>query len=294
MTESSTRVPGPAAAPAPVTLSQLARNVSFEVMPFAKTEGLVLEHVPTEVPLSITVTEAKGLEPTLALTERLTQQGYRATPHLAARLFTGDQQVAEVADRLTEAGVSSIFVIGGDAPEPAGEFTDARGLLDSLERQGRRFETVSIGGYPEGHAKIDDATLSEALRTKAPHANGLITQACFDAKVLGAWAADVARDGISLPIKVGLPGPVNRQKLIRISAGLGLGQSARFLAKQQNMVWRFLLPGAYDPMKLVKKLGAVTARTPTHISGLHLFTFNEVAGAERWRQRLLTATREGH
>ncbi|WP_326837718.1 methylenetetrahydrofolate reductase [Amycolatopsis rhabdoformis] len=268
------RRPGPA---------DVVRAMSYEVMPFRGTEQNVLEHVPPAVPLTVTVTDAKGLEPTLDLTERLLRHGYQVAPHLAARQFTDRAHVADVVARLDEAGARSVFVIGGDAPHPAGPFADAHSLLLAMAELGHPFTEVGIGGYPEGHANIPAAALDNALREKAPLATRVITQICFDAAATGAWAAGISASGVDLPVHIGLPGPVNRQKLVRISAGIGLGQSARFLRKQQNLVWRLLLPHGYEPTKLARRLAAV----PGNIAGLHVFTFNELAKTEAWRRELL-------
>ncbi|GHF49758.1 methylenetetrahydrofolate reductase (NADPH) [Amycolatopsis bartoniae] len=270
-------------------LAELVRTMSYEVMPFKNTERDVLEYVPTSVPLTVTVTEAKGIGTTLDLTERLLRHGYTVAPHLPARQFTDEAHVADVVARLTEAGVRSVFVVGGDAPEPAGRFDDAYSLLRAMAEIGHPFDEVGIGGYPEGHPKIPRETLDLALKQKAPLATRLLTQICFDANTTADWAAGLAADGLTLPVYVGMPGPVNRQKLMRISAGIGLGQSARFLQKQQSLLWRFLLPGGYDPTKLARRLGAAAARSDGNIRGLHIFTFNELRGTEEWRQRLLAA-----
>src|SRR3954470_14890046 len=135
--------------PAPAQRAALAealRNVSYEVLPFRSTEDKVLADVPRDVALTVTMTEAKGLGPTLELAGRLARHGYSIAPHLAARLVRDDAHLTDVVAQLREAGVDSAFVIGGDAPEPAGRFTDALGLLEALDELGRPFATVGIGG----------------------------------------------------------------------------------------------------------------------------------------------------
>jgi methylenetetrahydrofolate reductase (NADPH) len=160
-------------------------------------------------------------------------------------------------------------------------------LLAAMQALGHPFEEVGIGGYPEGHAAIPDDAIDLALKQKAPLATHIITQICFDADATAAWAARIAAAGIDLPVRVGMPGPVNRQKLVRISARLGLGQSARFLRKQQQLLWRFVLPGGYRPTRLARRLGAAVPAA-SNIHGLHIFTFNELHGTEQWRRRMLT------
>lgn len=268
-------------------LAAALRDATYEVLPFKSAEEKVLAHVPTDVALTVTTTEAKGLGPTTDLAIRLTAAGYRAAPHLAARLVRDRAHLTDLVAQLREAGVDRVFVIGGDAPEPAGEFTDALGLLEALDEMGRPFGTVGIGGYPEGHGSIADELIERALEAKAPHATQVITQLCFDAGTTVAWARTAHQRGVTLPVRVGIPGAISRQKLIRVSAGLGLGQSARFLKKQQTMFWRFFLPGGYSPDTLIKGLTPAFGRGDTGLEGLHVFTFNELDTTEAWRQRWL-------
>jgi methylenetetrahydrofolate reductase (NADPH) len=278
---------GTDAGPGQPGLVELVSSIGYEVMPFRNTAQAVLEHVPTTVPLTVTVTAAKGVDATLDLTERLLRQGYQVAPHLAARQLVDGAHVVDVVARLREAGTRSVFVIGGDAPEPAGAFPDAYSLLRAVAEAGHPFEEVGIGGYPEGHAAIPQEALDLAIRRKASLATRVLTQICFDAGATAGWAARLAASGVGLPVHVGIPGPVNRQKLLRISAGIGLGQSARFLQKQQNVLWRFLLPGGYDPTRLARRLATAVPKVDSNIRGLHVFTFNELQGTERWRRRLL-------
>lgn len=264
----------------------LLRDIGYEVIPLRSAEQAVLADVPTEIRLTVTATEARGLDATLDLTERLTGHGYSVAPHLPARQFIDRGHVRDVLARLREARVRSVFVIGGDVPKPVGAFSDAFALLQAMEAEGHPFEKVGIAGYPEGHALISQPALDLALKQKAPLATRIVSQICFDAAVTASWAARVAAAGIALPLYVGVPGPVSRQRLMRISAGIGLGQSARFLRKQQHLVWRLLRPGGYDPTRLVRRLAAAGAG---NVRGLHVFTFNQLHATETWRRELLAS-----
>ncbi|TQM45026.1 methylenetetrahydrofolate reductase [Pseudonocardia cypriaca] len=273
-------------------LVRALRNASYEVLPFKKTEAAVFEHVPPDVALTVTTTEAKGLGPTVDLAVRLSRHGYTAAPHLAARLVRDGAHLTDVVAQLREAGVSSVFVIGGDAAEPAGTFPDALSLLRGLDEIGHPFTTVGIGGYPEGHGHIPDDVVDKALEQKAPHATQVITQLCFDADTTVSWARSIQARGVALPVRVGIPGAVSRQKLVRITAGLGLGQSARFLKKQQSMLWRFFLPGGYSPDRLVRRLTPSFGDPGTNLAGFHVFTFNELEKTQTWRQEWLARLEE--
>jgi methylenetetrahydrofolate reductase (NADH) len=268
-------------------LADALRRVSYEVLPLKGTEEAVLAHVPPDVPLTVSTSHAKGPEPTVDLAVRLAGHGYSVAPHLAARQIRDGTQLSDLVGRLQAAGVDSAFVVGGDAPEPAGPFADALTLLGALDEIGHPFRRIGIAGYPEGHARIETGLLDRALDKKAPHATHVITQICFDADATVGWARQVQERGVELPIRVGVPGVVSRQKLVRISAGLGLGQSARFLLKQQSLFWRFFLPGGYHPGRLVRRLAPRLQQPDTHLDGFHFFTFNEVAATEAWRRSLL-------
>ncbi|GAY07977.1 methylenetetrahydrofolate reductase [Pseudonocardia sp. N23] len=190
-------------------LARALRRAGYEVLPFPSAHDKVLAHVPREVPLTITTTEAKGLEPTLDLAVRLRAAGYRVSPHLAARLVRDKEHLVDIVDRLRDGGVDGVFVIGGDAAEPVGDFPDALGLLEALGDIGHPFTTVGVGGYPEGHGAIPDAALAQALADKAPHATHVVTQLCFDAAATTRWARSTA-----LPVHVGVPGGYRADRLL--------------------------------------------------------------------------------
>ncbi|WP_146362633.1 methylenetetrahydrofolate reductase [Arthrobacter yangruifuii] len=272
------------------TLAALLDNISYEIMPFKTAKDKVVAEVPTSIPLTVTATGGKGLEPTLETAVYLQSRGYSVAPHIPARLVRDVEELDTVVRRLEAANIHRVFIIGGDIEEPAGEFHDAFGLLEALKDRGHHFTDVGIGGYPEGHALIDDAVLEQALSDKAPHATRVLTQICFDPRTFMDWGARIRRKGVDLPIYAGMPGPVSRQKLLRVSAGLGLGQSANFLKKQSNMFWRFFSPSGYEPTQLIKGLVQGLPSSEAAIRGFHIFTFNDLAQTEIWRRRMLEQT----
>lgn len=272
-------------------LARLLENIGYEVMPFKSAVSKVLADVPTDVPLTITATGGKGLEPTLSAAVELTQKGYAVAPHIPARLVAGPEELDQIVTRLEDAGVDRIFIVAGDAERPAGVFKDALDLVKALKERGHQFSNVGIGGYPEGHALLPNEKIDRAIHDKAPFADRILTQICFSSDTLLRWSSGLKAEGIDLPIFVGMPGPVSRQKLMRISAGLGLGQSANFLKKQQNMFWRFFSPSGYTPTKLIRGLVQDMAKFDTAITGFHIFTFNDLARTEAWRRDLIEQTK---
>jgi methylenetetrahydrofolate reductase (NADPH) len=258
----------------------------FELIPMEGARERAA-HLPKGAKVAITCSPSRGIESTLLLGEELAESGFRIVPHISARLVAGRTHLEEIVRRLNDLGVGEIFVIGGDARRPAGPFSGALELLSAMTDLGHDFEHVGIGGYPEGHPAIDDNTLLRALLDKQPFATYIVSQLCFDPGAILDWVAEIRRRGIELPVYVGLPGVVERKRLLRVSLKIGVGDSARFLTKYTSVLTRLLKPGGYSPDELVKKLGPYVGDRDYNIAGFHIYTFNQVESTEKWRQQIL-------
>jgi methylenetetrahydrofolate reductase (NADPH) len=264
----------------------------FELIPMEGAIGRTAD-LPEGAKVAISCSPTWGIEGTLLLGEELLDRGYEIVPHLAARLVADSVHLEEIVRRLEDLNVEEVFVIGGDAREPAGRFSSALELLSAMADVGHRFEQVGIGGYPEGHPSIDDKALERALLDKRPFADYIVSQMCFDPGVILDWVTDIRRRGVELPVYVGIPGVVEWKKLLRISLKIGVGDSARFLTKHTNLVARFLKPGGYDPEGLVRWLAPYVGERDCDIAGLHIYTFNQVQSTEEWRRSMLDLERAG-
>jgi len=268
-------------------IAPLLRRARYEVLPTASAERAVLDFVPRDVVVTVTASPTKGLEPTLGLAERLAAASYGVVPHLSARLVRGPSHLAEIVARLTAAGIDDVFVPAGDADAPAGEFSSALELLERLTEMGNPFSRVGITGYPETHPKIEDDVTVQAMWDKRRHATYIVSNLCFDPVVLRQWIGRVRRRGVTLPLLVGLAGPVERTKLMQMATKVGIEDSARFLARHTSTFLRLSAPGVYQPERLLSRLATTLAAPENGVDGLHIFTFNQVRRAQEWRQALL-------
>jgi methylenetetrahydrofolate reductase (NADPH) len=259
-------------------------------MPTRGTEHAVLDWVPRDVTVTITASPTKGLDQTLDLTERLIAAGYQVVPHISARLVRDRAHLGDVVARLVAAGVDDVFVPAGDADPPAGDFTSALDLLERLAELGNPFGRVGITGYPETHPKIDDDVTVQAMWDKRRHATYIVSNLCFNPAVLRKWISRIRRRGVTLPLLVGLAGPVERTKLMGMAAKIGVADSARFLAGHSSALFWLSAPAAYRPERLLGPLGHILADPASLVEGLHIFTFNQIEQTEAWRQRLLAQT----
>jgi methylenetetrahydrofolate reductase (NADPH) len=247
----------------------------------------VLESAPRQVTITVTASPARGLEPTLALTERLSAHGYRTVPHLSARLVRDQAHLAEIVARLTAAGVDDVFVPAGDADPPAGCFHSALALLEELTAMGRPFARVGITGYPQSHPKIVDDITVQAMWDKRHHASYIVSNLCFDPATLQKWISRIRQRGITLPLLVGLAGPLDRARLLKMAAVSGVAESARFLTGHAEWFVRLGVPGGYSPDRLLDRAGTALAEPGAAVEGLHVFTFNQVRQTEQWRSALV-------
>jgi len=268
-------------------LAEFLRHPGYEVIPLAGVEESVVEHVPRDIALTVTASPGKGMPTTMDLAERLAARGFRVAPHLSARIIRDRSELGEILQRLRVAGIRDAFVVAGDVEEPAGEFEGAAGLLLAMSEIGHDLDEVGITGYPESHPKISDEVTIQAMFKKAPYATYIISQICFDPAVTTEWSRQVWLRGVKLPIRVGMPGYVNRQKLMRISTSIGLGESARFLKRQRNWLLKLFLPGGYSPERLIRGLKPGFVDPDSNIQGLHIYTFNELEMTEAWRREML-------
>jgi methylenetetrahydrofolate reductase (NADPH) len=271
-------------------VAPLLRAPRYEVFPGAGTEQAVLEWVPRELTVTVTASPARGLEPTLDLATSLAGHGYTAVPHVTARLVRDDAHLADIVARLTAAGISDIFVPGGDADPPAGRFHSALELLEQLAEMGRPFTRVGITGYPETHPKIDDDITIQSMWDKRRHAAYLVSNLCFDPATLRRWITRVRARGVTLPLLVGLAGPVDRARLLRMAAVAGVSESARFLAGHTEWFLRLGVPGGYSPQRLLDRVSGTLTDPAAAVEGLHIFTFNQLRQTEKWRRQMLALT----
>ncbi|MFP5347096.1 MAG: methylenetetrahydrofolate reductase [Actinomycetes bacterium] len=269
------------------TMRRLLSHSRYEVLPTPSVQAKVVAHVPRDVPVTVTASPARGLVATLDLTERLVAEGYDVVPHLAARMISGRPELSEICGRLVALGVRTVFVPAGDADPPAGQYLSALDMLEDLAALGRPFAEVGITGYPESHPTIHDDITVQSMWDKRRYATQLVSNLTFDAGTLAAWVTRIRRRGIAMPVLLGVPGPVDRAKLLAMATKIGVGESTRFLSKHRRTLTRLAAPGGFTGESFLERCAAALSAPDADVRGLHLFTFNQVEETERWRRDLL-------
>jgi methylenetetrahydrofolate reductase (NADPH) len=199
-------------------------------------------------------------------------------------------ELVELADRLRSQGITRVFVPGGDG-EPVGDYPDSITLLEDLTAIGSPFEQVGIAGYPESHPTISDDLTIQAMWDKRRHATHVVSNLTFDPGVVKTWVRRLRHRGITMPLLLGLPGPVERAKLVSMATKIGVGESTRFLVKHKGTIARLAAPGGFTGQRFLEQCAPALAEPGALVEGLHVFTFNQIAETEAWRTELLTRLR---
>lgn len=266
-------------------LKRLVADAKFELIPLdsvmAKAEAL-----PAGAAVTVTASPSHGIEATFDVCEALAAKGHDVTPHLSAHMTRDRAHLQELLDRARSAGITKVFVVGGDAKD-RGEFHNGLMLLQAMDELGHPFIEIGVPSYPEGHADIADDVLLQALKDKQRYATAMTTQMCFNPRAVAAWLTRMRGEGITLPLHLGVPGVAELTKLMAISARIGVADSARYLKKNRKMVGHLMKRGSFGPDAFLEALAPTLADPAADAQALHVFTFNQVANTADWQRRML-------
>lgn len=272
--------------PTAPTISRLVVEARYELVPLKNVEGQ-LAYLPAGGWVSVTCSPTKGLAATLDLTARLLDLGHNAVPHFSARLVHDEAEVRRLAAFCTTHGVREVFLVAGDPPEPVGKYDGVVALLRDFLACDHGLQRIGVTAYPDGHAFIPTDVVRQALLDKqallaeAGIAGFATTQMCFDVDKWRSWATTARAEGFTLPLHAGIPGVIDRVKLLTMGMRLGVGASVRYVRKNGGILGRLFAPATYDPSRLVLPLGRLADELG--IEGLHLFTFNNVQATAQWQ-----------
>jgi methylenetetrahydrofolate reductase (NADPH) len=211
-------------------------------------------------------------------------------PHFPARIIPDRATLADwIARYQGEANVKQALLLGGGVNTPAGDFNASMQLIETGLFDG--FERLHVAGHPEGNRDIDkdggDAIVMQALKWKqdfserSDAAMAIVTQFCFEADPVIAWANRLAAEGIRMPIHIGVAGPAKLQTLIKFAIACGVGASLRVLQKRAMDVTKLLMP--YEPTDFVNALAAHKAANPDFgIESVHFFPLGGIKTNATW------------
>lgn len=265
----------------------------YEIVPMRHA----LDHarrLPPGTTVTVTCSPTQGVDATVALAEQVSALGYTAVPHLAARRFSSRRHLEDVVGRLGNAGINDVFVVGGDGPpdgsNQAGPYSRGAELINALAEIKPDIRSVGIPCYPEGHAFIAAEVLDHALEDKSFFAGHMVTQICFNPDAIRQWLERIRSRGVTMPVYIGIPGVIQRRKLLSIALKIGLGDSTRFLKKGASMLGQLAGAATYTPDTLVDGLVELLDDPELNVAGFHINSFNQIEKTEDWRKQRLAAS----
>jgi len=266
-------------------LASLVARPIYELIPLGNARDHAVA-LPPRAPVTVTTSVRLGLDATLGLAEWLSSRGHEVAPHIAARLIRDRAHLVDVLARMRAAGLRKVFVVGGDGP-PVGEIADGLSLLRLLDELGHSFAEIGVPAYPEGHPKIADDVLLHDLREKQRYARAMTTQMSFNPGAVASWIARIRREGIMLPIHLGVPGAVELRRLMTIAARIGVADSTRYLLKHRSLLGHLMQRGSFGADAFLRDLAPTLAAPAADVRALHVFTMNQVEQTVAWQRRMM-------
>ena len=196
--------------------------------------------------------------------KELVQSGFNPVPHFSARSIKNLKDLKDYVSMCKDFGVKQALVIGGST-QPIGDYHCSLQLLETGLFKGFK---IGIAGHPEGSPDISDFDLEKAMTDKKPFADYIVTQWLFNPDPIVKFISKQ-----SLPVHVGITGPLKISSLIKFANIVGAKNSINFLKSNASKALDLLKPS--DPNDLIKKLKGSA-------ENFHIYTFGGLKETNQW------------
>ena len=234
-------------------------NFSLEVGP--QTD---LNTLPPVKDVHVTMLPGGDYKETANQTAALVKKGFNPVPHFPARSITDDAQLKDYIARCKDVGAKQALVIGGSR-EPVGKFDSSIQILETGFFDGIK---IGIAGHPEGSQDISDKELEKAMIDKKPYADYIVTQWLLESQPIVDFISKQ-----SVPVHVGITGPMKITSLIKFANIVGAKNSINFLKSNFSKALDLLKPK--DPNELIGKVKEFTGN-------FHIYTFGGLKETNKW------------
>ena len=280
------------------TISDLVINGNLEFSAGSPQQiAEAAEILPRSIGVYVPSLPGKSYSELLERLNELKAAGFDPIPHIAARRVPSRKELADYLRTATEdLGVKRIMLIGGDSKHAAGPYSDAVELLEDGVLAEHNITEAGIAGYPEGHPKIPEDVLLQALIRKLELAKQqnieaeIVTQFCFNPNRIIDYSTRISEIAPDTPIFVGMAGPSNAKTLLRFAKQCGVSTSLRGLVNMGVDAAR-LFSNA-DPSKQLTKLAAYYANHNSNIIGIHVFSFGGFIESAKWMRQQATSPQQ--
>ena len=234
-------------------------NFSLEIGPLANIDVL-----PPVKDIYITLLPGEDYVETAKKAGDLAKKGFNPVPHFPARSITDEAQLNDYVSRCKDLGVKQALVIGGSY-EQIGIFESSIQILETGYFEGLK---IGIAGHPEGSPDISDSNLEKAMKDKKPYADYIITQWLLNSQPIIDFISKQ-----SIPVHVGITGPMKITSLIKFANIVGAKNSINFLKSNFGKALDLLKPR--DPNDLIEKVKKFS-------ENFHIYTFGGLKETSKW------------
>ena len=274
-------------------LKNFLADFSIEVMPrtASKIESFK-EILPQNTRVYIAHIEGVPIEEMVETAKRISDEGFAVMPHFPARIIKDQNTLEDWINRYqNEAGIEQALLLAGGVTNPHGDYTSSMQLVETELFEKYNFKHLHFAGHPEGNKDIDpdssNKNIDQALSWKQKFQErtdinlALTTQFCFEASPVIEWADSLIKNGIDIPVHIGVAGPAKLQTLIKFSIACGVGPSLRVLQKRAKDVKKLLLP--FEPNDFLETLAEHKKANPSfNITNVHFFPLGGINVNASW------------
>ena len=237
-------------------------NFSLEI-----TMKTNLSELPKVKDVYITLLPGNDYKEVAKKAAELVKSGYNPVPHFPARSIKNQLELKDFVTRCKDGGVKQALVIGGSA-QPIGDFHCSLQLLETGLFEGWK---IGIAGHPDGSPDISDEDLEKAMIDKKPFAHYIVTQWLLDPESISRFISKQ-----TLPVHVGITGPLKISSLLKFANIVGAKNSINFL--KNNMTKAIDLFKPRDPKDIIEKLKGST-------QNFHIYTFGGLKETNKWLEQ---------
>jgi len=234
-------------------------NFSLEIT--MKTD---LSELPKVKDVYITMLPGNDYREIASKAAELAKSGFNPVPHFPARSIKNQSELKDFVNRCKDGGIKQALVIGGSA-KPIGDFHCSLQLLETGLFEGWK---IGIAGHPDGSPDISDKDLEKAMNDKKSYADYIVTQWCLNFKPIATFLSKQ-----TLPVRVGITGPLKISSLLKFANIVGAKNSINFLKSNVTKAVDLLKPR--DPNDLIEKLKGSA-------ENFHIYTFGGLKETNKW------------
>ena len=274
-------------------LKLFLNNFSIEVMPrtAAKIESFN-DILPKNTRIYIAHIEGVPIQEMISTAKRIQSEGFVVIPHFPARIIENKVILEDwIKAYQEEANIDQALILAGGVDKPHGIFENSMQLVETELFNKYNFKNLYFAGHPEGNKDIDpdgteknvtDALVwKQKLNERTDINLALTTQFCFDSKPVIKWANELNKNGINIPIHIGVAGPAKLQTLIKFSIACGVGASLKVLHKRAKDIKKLLLP--FEPNEFLETLALHKKNNPDfNITNIHFFPLGGIKTTSNW------------